>query len=502
MAHGLRHSPFMTSTATPDIATGAGDRPGASVAAAGSSASTWTCPFCSLLCDDLALNTSDPAVAAGTCPRASAALAGLKLGDLTTTGALIRGQPASLDAAVTHAARLLAASRQPLFGGLATDVAGARALVKLAGQCGAICDHANGEPLALATRVLHDQGSWMVTLGEVAARAELIVCVGSDPAARHPRFWQRINVDRPGSPLRKVRFVGLKDDAAQAQQRLIAIAANAPDAAGAASAGIASATATRAADAAAGEPATSVSTGTSGHAPPLDVQALASGADLFDSLQSLALALRPRPPASLKPAWLALAAELRASPYVCFVWEAGVLPRHGELAAGAVQSIVATLNQTTRAGSVALAGGDGAATAQQVHTWLTGLPLRTRLASEPGGRIDHDPIEHGANRLLADQGCDALLWVSSITALAPPAAAADLPTIVLGPPALAPVDGATTPEVFIPVTSPGLHHVGHLFRSDGIIAMPMQAPLSSTLPDVANIALRIGAALALREVTA
>lgn len=501
----------MTSTATPDIATGTGDRPGASVAAAGSSASTWTCPFCSLLCDDLALNTSDPTVAAVTCPRASAALAGLKLGDLTTTGALIHGQPASLHAAVTHAARLLDASRQPLFGGLATDVAGARALVKLAGQCGAICDHANGEPLALATRVLHDQGSWMVTLGEVAARAELIVCVGSDPAARHPRFWQRINVNRPGSPLRKVRFVGLKDDAALAQERPHA-AAVIGDATGAAR--LPARDAGGAADASATTGATALSPATDAtcRAAALDVQALASSANLFDSLQALALALRPRPPASLDPAWLTLAAELRASPYVCFVWEAGVLPRHGELAAGAVQSIVATLNQTTRAGSVALAGGDGAATAQQVHTWLTGLPLRTRLASEPGGRIEHDPIEHGANRLLADHGCDALLWVSSITALAPPAAAAGLPTIVLGPPALARQADASnnntgaTPadvaEVFIPVASPGLHHVGHLFRSDGIIAMPMQAPLNSTLPDVANIARRIGAALALREVTA
>jgi formylmethanofuran dehydrogenase subunit B len=176
------------------------------------------------------------------------------------------------------------------------------------------------------------------------------------------------------------------------------------------------------------------------------------------------------------------------------VWEAGQLPRHGELVAAAVQSIVATLNATTRAGSVALAGGDGAATAQQVHTWLTGLPLRTRLPSEPGGRIEHDPIRHGAQRLLTDHGCDALLWVSSITALAPPAAAAGLPTIVLGPPALA-VEGAGAPEVYLPVATPGLHHTGHLFRSDGIIAMPVQAPLASTLPEVATVVRQLDAAL-------
>jgi formylmethanofuran dehydrogenase subunit B len=336
--------------------------------------------------------------------------------------------------------------------------------------------------------------------------------VGSDPAARHPRFWQRINVDRHGSALRKVRFVGLKDDADVAQARLCAVAVNAAEAVGVSATVEARAGHETSRDPSAAATTTSRSRDAHAGVAGLDVQALASGTDLFDTLQSLALALRPSPPASLDPAWLTLAAELRASPYVCFVWEAGVLPHHGELAAGAVQSIVATLNQTTRAGSVPLAGGDGAATAQQVHTWLTGLPLRTRLTSEPGGRIEHDPIEHGANRLLVDHGCDALLWISSITALAPPAAAAGLPTIVLGPPALARQadaynnnTGATPGDVaavFIPVASPGLHHAGHLFRSDGIIAMPMQAPLKSTLPDVADIARRIGAALATAKVSA
>ena len=41
--------------------------------------------------------------------------------------AWIAGKPASLESAIAEAARLLAASRQPLIAGLATDVAGARA---------------------------------------------------------------------------------------------------------------------------------------------------------------------------------------------------------------------------------------------------------------------------------------------------------------------------------------------------------------------------------------
>ena len=41
--------------------------------------------------------------------------------------AWIAGEPASLDAAIVEAAKLLASSRYPLIAGLGTDVAGARA---------------------------------------------------------------------------------------------------------------------------------------------------------------------------------------------------------------------------------------------------------------------------------------------------------------------------------------------------------------------------------------
>ena len=54
---------------------------------------------------------------------------------LCATGA---GAPATLAEAAAAAARLLAAARRPLIGGLGTDVQGARAACRLADRTGAV----------------------------------------------------------------------------------------------------------------------------------------------------------------------------------------------------------------------------------------------------------------------------------------------------------------------------------------------------------------------------
>src|SRR5437660_136372 len=95
----------------------------------------WTCPFCPLLCDEFALDTAAPvpALLGSECPRARAALA-QHARRPAATSACVDGQAATVAEAIAEAARRLASWRQPLFGGLGTDIAGARALYRLAAR--------------------------------------------------------------------------------------------------------------------------------------------------------------------------------------------------------------------------------------------------------------------------------------------------------------------------------------------------------------------------------
>jgi formylmethanofuran dehydrogenase subunit B len=420
----------------------------------------WTCPFCPLLCDrfTVALSPGAPLALAGSdCARAQSGLARFVVGAPAAQPS-IGGRPVSLDDAVASAAQWLVASRQPLFGGLGTDVAGARSLYRLACETGAIADAANGRALMHGLRSLQDRGAFTTTLAEVRERADLVVCLTGTPIGRHPEFYRRCGLGESagqGSPLAR-HLVVLDGSAADAQRAL-------PQ-------------------------------GLSG----VTAEALAWHGDLFTTVSVLAALVAGRTVRDASPALAALAARLRAAHYSVLVWEAAALPAQGALVVEAINALVGTLNRSTRAASFPLGGGDGAATVNQVFAWLGGLPLRSRFG--PAG-LEHEPHRFDAARLLADGAVDALLWVASFGSEATVPQAA-MPRIVLGHPAFAPA-GGDPDTVFIPVSTPGIGSAGHLFRTDGVVLMPLGAVRADGLPTVADVVGRLTQAVqALRQTKA
>ncbi len=411
----------------------------------GKSAS-WTCPFCSLLCDDLNVDIgAELRLHGSSCARAQAGLAQFGAG-FAAPGASVDGADASTEAALDAAAARIAAARQPLFGGLATDVAGMRALYALADSCGAILDHAHGDTLMHSLRALQDKGLFYTTLAEIRNRADLIVCLGTDPRAHYPEFFRRCAPAAGSTGEREVVFV-----------------ASAADESGVEVTGASS------------------------------VERLAADGDLFEVAARLAARLAGRHLAAAADAGDeeldALAERMRAARYCVIVWEAGVLPRHGALIGEAVLRMVNTLNRSTRAGAFCLTGSEGAYTANYVSTWMSGLPLRTGVFARG---LEHDPLRFAAARLLDDQAVDALLWVSSFGAQ-PAAPATELPTVVLGHPAQAKALAGRSNTVFIPVSTPGIGSAGHLFRADGGVVVPLDAVRDDGLPTVAALATELRA---------
>ena len=153
--------------------------------------------------------------------------------------------------------------------------------------------------------------------------------------------------------------------------------------------------------------------------------------------------------------------------------------------------VVGQLNATTRAAALWLAVGNGAATVNQVFTWLSGLPLRSRAG--PRG-LEHEPLCFDAARLIEDGAVDALLWLSSFDATSAPPPTT-LPSIVLGHPALA-ASSQRKGSVFFPVSTPGIGSAGHLFRTDGVVLLPLFAVHDEGLPSAAEVIAQIALELA------
>jgi formylmethanofuran dehydrogenase subunit B len=412
-------------------------------------AARWTCPFCALLCDDLRVGQRPDGghlLTSGHCA-AALLLATFDAGP-PTTGPTVDGLPCSEDDAVARAAGTLAASLQPLFGGLGTDVDGARAIYRLAATTGAICDAVDGGAASEALRVLQDRGGYTTTLAEIRERADVVVWLGPTATATAIDFFARCAALPPD------------DGGGTATARHIVVVGSGPtrDAIGL---GV---------------------TGVTVETIPLHDDAMTTVAILAALVAGRAV---PDPP----PALAALAARLRSARYAVVAAETAQLPAHGGLLIETCNRVVATLNLTTRAAALWIGAGNGGSTTNQVFTWLSGLPLRSRAG--PYG-LEHEPLAFDTTRLVASRAVDALLWVSSFDAgCSPPAT--ELPLVVLGHPALA-VSAARPNAVFIPVATPGIDCAGHLFRADGNTVLPLRPLRIGTLPLLAEVLGRIGSA--------
>lgn len=413
------------------------------------------CPLCGHACDDLSVDTAGTALAvvAHGCDRARHGFARLGAAEAAATPR-IAGRPATLDEACAEAARILGASRLPVFGGMALDVSGARGAMELADAAGGVIDHMNNEFGWRASRVVQDGGGINTTLAEVKNRADLILLVGTDAVSAQPRFFERC--------------VWVKEtmfDLEPASRRIVYLG---------------------------GGMDTQPGRSPDGRAPDVfdfDLSRMPEALSVLNALLAKQPVAGDAPLGIALARWQTLADALRAAKYSVVVWAAPAFEvSQVDLNVGAVVSLVRQLNVTTRCNSLPLAGNDGDLSMGAVHTWQTGFPMRSSFAS---GVPKFDPIHNGIGRLLATGEADALVWLSSLNDLqAPPVAG--VPTIVIAPPSL---KLGSEPQVFIPVATPGMHHAGHFVRTDKVVTLPLQALRKSALPAAGDVASAIAARL-------
>jgi formylmethanofuran dehydrogenase subunit B len=403
-----------------------------------------TDPFCGTLPDDLTVERTANGlkVLKGASAKSVAAFER----KLPEASPQVAGKTVSLQEAVRQAAKLIAKAKLPMFGGLATDVEGMRAVMALADRSGGIVDHAFSEAQYRNFKILQSTGWTTTTMTEARNRADLFIIAGSDIHALHPRFFERI-VCPPDSmfdvtaPKRTVVFIG-----------------KGLDRSGAKGARIGEVVTIGCKDEQAGDVVALL-------------RARLRGFRIKDSkIDGVKLAEID-----------ALAERCRNAKYGVVVWAPPALNfPFAELAVEQFTGLVKDLNLTIRFAGLALGGAEGAITAGAVCTWISGYPLRISYAS---GAPDYDPYRWNIARMLHDGEGDLLVWTASISPdLAPPST--KLPTIVLGTPGL---KLAGEPSVFIPVGTPGVDHAGRLVRVDNVVSLPLKDLGRSDLPSVADV---------------
>lgn len=401
-------------------------------------------PFCGIASDDLTIKVVGNKV---TVEENGDAItkAGFET-PITDTQARVNGKEVSLEQAITHASDLLRESKQPVIGGLATDLNGARAAMALADKSRATVDHVHSTAAFRNILVLQDTGWMTTTLTEVRNRVDLLVVINSDLESGFPRFFERMVWNKEsmfGQDIesREVVYLGKA-------------------------------------------PSGDASTSPKGKKAEVFACDNADIPEVISVLRSLVKGktIQAEQVGGIAVSDLATLAErLKQASYSVVAWSASMQNYdHAEVTIQNVCEMVKELNVDTRCSGLSLGGKDGDTTVNHVSSWQSGYPMRTNFSR---GYPDYDPYLSDSKRMLAEDEVDTLIWVSSFNVeQTPPSSNAK--TVVLGR------SGMTfeqEPEVFIPVGTPGIDHEGRAFRTDSVVSIPLRKLRDSGLPSTFEV---------------
>ncbi|MEG6509361.1 hypothetical protein V6C03_10300 [Methyloligella sp. 2.7D] len=347
-----------------------------------------------------------------------------------------------------RAAELLAEAKLPVIAGLMTDIAGAQSALALAQKIGGVVDHAAGEGIARASRLMREGGMNPVSFGELRNRSDRVVVLGEAPLQADPDLLTKIfpekTLPRPGDNPRELIAIGCKPK---------------------------------------GVPSSAKSSKVD-----LGNQSLATG------ISMLAAAVAGRSfgdgESALGKSIATAAKKLKDSAFAVFVYSPLELD---EPSLHVVLDMIRELCKDTRAGGYTVAApgnGDGV---NLCSVWTCGLPVRTSFAH---GKPEHDAWRYSAERLVKSGEGDALVWVDALggSDVKPPKG---VPTILITNPGQAAPRAA---KIVIEVGVPGEDHDAALYLPEisgiGMIAGKGKA---SGLPQVSDILDAIGAKLNAKE---
>ena len=402
-------------------------------------------PFCGIGTDDLAIQVDglNVKVVENGCAVNTPAFEQA----ISDTSARVDGKDVNLEVAVAKAAELLRVSNQPVIGGCATDVNGMRGVMAVADKAGAVVDNINFPAARRNFLALQDTGWMTTTLAEIKNRCDFLLVVGVDLEGFSPRFFERYLWNKESMFL---------DDTSK---REVVYLGKAPS----------------------GDASTS----------PVGVKAKVlecADADLPEVMAVLRALVKGQKIVAESVSGIAvsdlqlIAEQLKAAKYGVVSWAAGALGfDYAELTVQMLCEMVKDINtMDTRCSGFPLGGKEGDQTANQVCGWTSAYPARTRFSS---GFPEYDPFLYDSNVMLANGEVDVLVWVQAFNSASVPPVT-ELPTIVV---ARSGMTFDKEPDVFIPVGTPGIDHVGHAYRLDNVVAIRLKKLRDSGLPSTAGV---------------
>ena len=400
----------------------------------------FTCPFCSLLCDDIQLSVKNNNFKQlnSNCSILSHSLKE-KIKDQF---ARINGQKTNITEAINNLSSLLKKSKSTLFTGMGTDIKGTKATLKIADKFKCIIDHFSGDSYVKNIKSVQEVGGFFLTLSELKNRSDTIIIIQSS-GDELPRLFEKYIFSKEtinNLKKRKVVFIGnkLPKFIYKNKKKL--------------------------------------------HFDHIKLNSIS----LLNFISSLRNSINSEISEIKDKKIVHLLKLLKQTNYGSILWSMKELDNNiSDLIVTEINLLIQDLNKFTRFAGLSLSGSDHILTVNEVLLWQTGFPIRTSF--EKGFPV-HDIDQFSTKRLIDKKEIELVIWINSFNEKKI-IINKKIKTVLIGIP--------THPQkkdvdIFIPVGTPGLDHNSHLLRIDKVVSLPLKKIRNISLPSVDYVLNKVG----------
>tara|TARA_B100000378_G_scaffold221285_1_gene184720 strand:+ start:209 stop:1432 length:1224 start_codon:yes stop_codon:yes gene_type:complete len=392
----------------------------------------FTCPFCSLLCDDIQLTVKNNNFKQldTNCSILSHSLKE-KIKDQF---ARINGKKTNITKAINNLSSLLKKSKSTLFTGMGTDIKGTKATLKIADKFKCIIDHFSGDSYVKSIKSVQEVGGFFLTLSELKNRSDTIIIIQSSNDEL-PRLFERYIFSKNtinDLKKRKVVFIGnkLPKFIYKNKKKL--------------------------------------------HFDHIKLNSIS----LLNFISSLRNSINSEISEIKDKKIVSLLKLFKQTSYGSILWSVKELDNSiSDLIVTEINLLIQDLNKFTRFAGLSLGGSEHILTVNEVLLWQTGFPIRTSF--EKGFPV-HDIDQFSTKRLIDKKEIELAIWINSFNEKKI-IINKKIKTVLIGIP--------THPQkkdvdIFIPVGTPGLDHNSHLLRIDKVVSLPLKKIRNISLPSV------------------
>ena len=396
----------------------------------------FTCPFCSLLCDDILLEIKNNSLVPikTNCSILKKSLRR----EIPDQFPRIKGKKTTMPIVIEELAKLIRKSKSVLFTGMGTDIKGTQASLEILDKFGGTIDHFSGDSYSKNLKSIKEIGGVYITLSELQNRCDTIIVIETTENTV-PRLFEKYIFPKKNFnniKKRKIIYIGSKKPKffLKNKKKFVFDYIN------------------------------------------LDSQNLLSFiSKLRKNINNKSLNI------AKDKNLISLLNLLKNTAYGSIIWSASEFKEDlADLIINEINLLLQELNEFTRFAGLSLPGSHHLLTVNEVLLWQTGFPVRTNFSK---GYPKHDIEQFSTTRLLEKKEVDLVVWIDSFHEKRV-TLKKNIKSVLLGTPNHPQKKDA---YIFIPLGTPGLDYNSHLLRADKVVTVPLKKVRNISLPSVFDI---------------